>query len=179
MESQPGPRIRSLTQSLLQYRGMLYGFIYSMVRDVLVAEEIFQEVAVVAIEKERKGDEVIREPAQWLKEVARRLVHAGFRTRQGRVVAVDPSYLEQVAQVDSETSLEQHRARLAALDGCLEKVSGLNRDLLTRRYVLGNTFEDIGKETQRTPGSLRVMVHRIERRLADCLQQRLAGSHGS
>ncbi|MBL8798378.1 MAG: hypothetical protein JNM56_31070, partial [Planctomycetia bacterium] len=69
MDSHDAPRTRSLAHALLQYRGMLYGLIYALVRDVLVAEEIFQEVAVVALEKDRKGDEVIREPAQWLKEV--------------------------------------------------------------------------------------------------------------
>lgn len=174
MDSPAVLKVRSLTQGLLQYRGMLYGFIYSLVRDVMVAEEIFQEVAVIAMEKERKGDEVIREPAKWLREVARRIIHAGYRSRQGRVVSVDPKYLEEVAETLGETSLEQHRSRLAALGECLEQVAENHRDLLRRRFVLGTSYEDLGRALQRRPGALRVMVHRIQRQLADCVQQRLA-----
>src|SRR5262245_57896198 len=114
-------KVCSLGQSLLQYRAMLFGFIYSLVRDVNVAEEIFQEVAVVAMEKERKNDEVIREPASWLKEVVRRLVQAGYRTRQGRAISVDPEYLATVAQGFEESSHEVEQDRLEALGHCLER----------------------------------------------------------
>jgi len=166
------PKTRSLTQALLQYRGMLYGFIYALVRDAVVAEEIFQEVAVVAIEKDRRADELIREPAQWLKEVIRRTVKAGYRTKQGRLIGVDPDYLEQVAQ-GLDTEAGDTEERLAALGGCLEHVSEPNRDLLRRRYVLGQRYEQIGKETQKTVGALRALVHRVQRQLADCVEQRL------
>jgi RNA polymerase sigma-70 factor (ECF subfamily) len=179
MESRDAPKSYSLAQALLQHRGMLYGFIYSLVRDVLVAEEVFQEVAVVALEKERKADEVIREPLQWLKEVVRRLVQAGFRTRQGRLVTVDSAYLEQVVQAGDAEGIAEQRARLAALGGCLEHVSEPNRELLRRRYVMGNSYEEISKEVQRTAGALRVLVHRIQRQLADCVETRLAATGGS
>lgn len=168
-------KVCSLGQSLLQYRAMLFGFIYSLVRDVAVAEEIFQEVAVVAMEKERKADEVIREPARWLKEVVRRLVHAGYRTRQGRVITVDPEYLETVAEgFEAESAHEIEQDRLDALGHCLEHVSAENRQLLKRRYVEGESYEEIAKTVQRKPGALRVMVHRIQRQLADCVEQKLA-----
>jgi RNA polymerase sigma factor (sigma-70 family) len=175
MPSQPVPKVRSLTQGLIQYRGTLYGFIYSLVRDVLVAEEVFQEVAVIAMEKERKGDEVIREPAKWLKEVVRRIVQAGYRSKQGRVVSVEQEYLEQVAETfEAEDSADQQQKQLAALGTCLEHVSEQNRGLLQRRYVVGASYEEIGRELQRPPGALRVLVHRIQRQLADCVQNRLA-----
>jgi RNA polymerase sigma factor (sigma-70 family) len=174
MESREAVKVCTLTQGLLQYRGMLFGFIYALVRDVVVAEEIFQEVAVVALEKERRGDEVIREPAQWLKGVVRKLVQAGYRTRQGRLIAVDPEYLEQVAQgFDADATSDQQSAKLAALGNCLEHVSQQNRDLLRRRYALGASYEEIGKAVHRTPGALRVLVHRIQRHLAGCVEQRL------
>jgi RNA polymerase sigma-70 factor (ECF subfamily) len=175
MDSSP-PRPGALAEALLHYRGMLFGFIYSLVRDVLVAEEIFQEVAVIALEKDRKGDELIREPAQWLKEVVRRLVQAGFRTRQGRVVQVEPDYLEQVAQAKEIDELtDPQQTQLAALGNCLEHVSPQNRDLLQRRYVQGASYEEIARHMQRTPGALRVLIHRIQRHLADCVEHRLGG----
>ncbi|MBL8793422.1 MAG: hypothetical protein JNM56_05940, partial [Planctomycetia bacterium] len=108
------------------------------------------------------------------KEVVRRLVRAGFRTKQGRVVTVDPVYLEQVEQsIEAEPLAGPPQERLAALGGCLEHVSAQNRELLRRRYVQGCSYEEIGKDTQRTPGALRVLVHRIQRRLADCVEAKL------
>ncbi len=165
----------SLTQGLLQYRRMLSGFIYSLVRDVVVTEEIFQQVALVAIEKDRKGDEEIREPARWLRETARRIVQAGFRTSQGRLVTVEGEYLERIAEVfETETSKDAQLARLAALEGCMKRVSSENRDVLHRHYVLGYSYEEISEAVGRSPGALRVLVHRVVRQLASCIEGRLA-----
>lgn len=165
----------SLTQGVLHYRRMLCGFIYSLVRDVLVTEEIFQEVAVVAMEKDRRGDEEIREPVRWLRETARRIVQAGFRTSQGRMVTVDQQYLEQVADVfEAETSTELYRARLTAMEYCLKRVSSEKRDVLHRHYVQGESYDAIGAELQRSPGALRVLVHRVVQQLGTCVKERLA-----
>lgn len=165
----------SLTQALVQYRRMLCSFIYSLVRDVLATEEIFQQVALVAIEKDQRGDEEIREPAPWLRATAWRLVKAGFRTSQGRFITVEQEYLEQVAELfETETAGELQRARLSALGSCLEQVSAENRDVLHRHYVQGATYDAMGTALQRTPGALRVLVHRVIRRLGACIETRLA-----
>lgn len=175
VEGRSMAKVCSLTEGLVQYRGMLYGLIYSLVRDVQAAEEIFQEVAVVAMEKEKRGDEVIREPAQWLKEVVRRLVQAGFRTRQGRLITVEPDYLEQVSlSFEAEGDADYHQCKLDALGSCLERVSPRNRELLERRYAQGSSYDEIAHEVKRSAGSLRVLVHRLQRHLADCVEQRLA-----
>jgi len=165
----------SLTQALVQYRRMLCSFIFSLVRDVLVTEEIFQQVALVAIEKDRRADEEIREPAAWLRAAAWRLVQAGFRTSQGRLVTVNQEYLEQVADLfETETAGDVQRARLAALGVCLEHVAPENRDILHRHYVQGASYDAMGAALHRTPGALRVLVHRVIRRLGTCIENRLA-----
>ncbi len=167
------PNDEFLTRALLEQRGMLYGFIYALVRDVGVADEVFQEVAVVAIRKDRDGGEPIREPGKWLREVARRLVKAGFRTRSGRAIEVDNDYLEQVAIVFDATGDGEYD-RLSALGDCLEQVSAANRDVLRQRYVLGRSYDEIADRLKRTAGALRVLVHRVQNQLADCVQARLA-----
>jgi RNA polymerase sigma-70 factor (ECF subfamily) len=165
----------SLTQGVLQYRRMLCSFIYSLVRDVLVTEEIFQQVALVAIEKDRKKDEEIREPAAWLRATARRVVQAGFRTSQGRWISVDPEYLEQVADTFATAPVgDFQRARLEALDGCLKRISAENRDVLHRHYVEGDSYEAIGEAVQRSPGALRNLTHRLVKQLLTCIDNRLA-----
>jgi RNA polymerase sigma-70 factor (ECF subfamily) len=168
-------RTCTLTQGLIQYRRMLSSFIYSLVRDVVATEEIFQEVALVAIEKDKKGDEEIREPARWLRGAAWRIVQAGFRTKQGRLITVDQEYLEQVAEVfESETAGDFQKARVAALGHCLDRVSLPIREVLHRHYVQGATYEQIGASVGRTPGVLRVLVHRVMRQLLTCIERRLA-----
>ncbi|MGE3807781.1 MAG: RNA polymerase sigma factor [Gemmataceae bacterium] len=176
MPSQAAERTTgSLAEGLLQYRRMLCSFIYSLVRDVVVTEEIYQQVALVALEKDRKGDEEIREVGQWLRETAWRLVQAGFRTRQGKVVTVDPEYLEQVAEVfESRATPTYQQDRLEALDRCLKRVSSENRAVLHRHYVDGMRYEDIAASVQRKPGALRVLVHRVVRQLLTCIENRLA-----
>ena len=168
-------RTCTLAQGLIQYRRMLSSFIYSLVRDVLATEEIFQEVALAAIEKDRKGDEEIREPARWLRGCAWRIVQAGFRTKQGRLITVDQDYLEQVAEVfESETAGDFQKTRVAALGHCLDRVSLPIREVLHRHYVHGATYEQISATVGRTPGVLRVLVHRVMRQLLTCIERRLA-----
>ena len=130
------------------------------------------------MEKDRRSDEEIREPAAWLRGTAWRIVQAGFRTSQGRLVTVDQNYLEQVVEVfESQSTVDMQQARLAALARCLEKVSGENREILHRHYVQGMGYDQIAITANRSSGALRVLVHRVVRQLLVCIRKRLEAEY--
>jgi len=93
-----------------------------------------------------------REPALWLKEVVRRIVQAGYRTRQaGR----SPSSRNTWSRSPRASTTRQSRIGTAPSwrrwGNCLEQVPHKNRDLLRRRYVVGASYEEIARVLHRTP----------------------------
>ena len=65
-------------KNLLAYRWELFGFIMSLVRRTDAAEDIFQEVAAVVVER-AAGAEPIRDFKAWAREVAHRQVLKHFQ----------------------------------------------------------------------------------------------------
>ena len=62
---------QELSQSLLENRDVLFSYIMSLVRDFNTAEDLFQEVALIILRKEKEGIEVSHFGA-WSREIARR-----------------------------------------------------------------------------------------------------------
>ena len=88
-----------LIQQYLQLRSEFMGYLYAMTRDAELAEEIYQNAAVVVIEKADQP-ESIRNFRAWAKEVIRRQTLHAIRAREaaarhGR--AVSPELLEAVS----------------------------------------------------------------------------------
>ncbi len=118
-----------LIQPYLQLRSEFLGYLYAMTRDAELAEEIYQNAAVVVIE-EMDQPETIRNFCAWAKEVVRRQALHAIRAREvaaryGR--AVSPELLGAVSDAfihdTSEDSVVRDEAR--ALWKCLD---GLPKD---------------------------------------------------
>lgn len=162
-----------LIRTLIDQRDFLYGYVYALLRDINAAEEVFQEVALVAIREDQGGTDDIRDPLAWLREVARRLVKARYRLLSKSKILADQEYIERAADlIDRAESDTQDR--LAALRECLKRVPASLREILENRYVRGMSYEAIGDLLQRSAGSLRVLVHRVQRELGDCVNARLS-----
>lgn len=162
-----------LSRTLIVQRDMIYGYVYALLRDIDAAEEVFQEVALVAIREDQEGADEIREPLAWLREVARRLVKARYRMSSKSKVTADQEYIERAADLLNRAETET-QDRLAALRECLKIVPADLREILEKRYVFGMSYEDMGSVLQRSAGSLRVLVYRVRRELGDCVNARLA-----
>ena len=88
-----------LIQQYLQLRSEFMGYLYAITRDAELAEEVYQNAAVVVIEK-ANTPEMIRNFRAWAKEVVRRQALHAIRAREvaarhGR--AVSPDLLEAVS----------------------------------------------------------------------------------
>ena len=68
-------------QQYLQLRNDFMGYLYAITRDVELSEEIYQNAAVVVIEK-KNDPEKIRNFRAWAKEVVRRQALHALNARQ-------------------------------------------------------------------------------------------------
>ncbi|MEL7335261.1 MAG: sigma-70 family RNA polymerase sigma factor, partial [Planctomycetota bacterium] len=85
----------------------------------------------------------------------------------------DELELLMIAEV-SERSQRDVARRHDALQGCLQQLNEPHRRLLMARYATQKSLTDFAAEFGRSAGSLKVTLHRLRTRLADCIQRRLS-----
>lgn len=172
-----------LIQQYLQLRSEFMGYLYAMTRDAELAEEIYQNAAVVVIEK-AEMPETIRDFRAWAKEVIRRQALHAMRareiaTRHGR--AMSPELLEAVSdafmQDPSEDSVVRNEA--GALRKCLEGLPKDKRELVALRYERSSSFGEISSHTGSTPAAVQRALSRIRKMLHGCIQRRMRLAEGT
>jgi RNA polymerase sigma-70 factor (ECF subfamily) len=157
---------------LLRERVKLLAYIRAIVRDAHLAEDIFQDVAVIAL---RKRDEIRdgRHFLAWIRLTARNLALKVVR-RQQRYQLLDETLLDQLDEQWAEHDLSSTTDLVEAFRDCIERLSPHARDLLKRRYVDGISGLHLAELFDRTLNTIYVSLSRIHRSLGDCIRQRLA-----
>jgi RNA polymerase sigma-70 factor (ECF subfamily) len=169
-------------QQYLQLRSEFMGYLYAITRDAELSEEVYQNAAVVVIEK-ADSDETIRDFRSWAKEVVRRQALHAIRARElaqrhGRAIA--PELLEAISETfcedDSTASLVHSEA--TAMQKCVAQLPEEKQKLLAMRYEQDATFDEISRRMNSTPTAIQRSLSRIRKMLHECTQRRLALSEG-
>lgn len=172
-----------LIQQYLQLRSEFMGYLYAMTRDAELAEEIYQNAAVVVIEKAEQP-ETIRNFRAWAKEVVRRQALHAIRSREvaarhGR--AMSPELLEAVSDAFMDDTSEDSviRDEASALRQCLDGLPKDKRELVALRYESSSSFDEISKHTGATPAAVQRALSRIRKLLHGCVQSRMQLAEGA
>jgi RNA polymerase sigma-70 factor (ECF subfamily) len=158
-------------KALLAYRWELFGFIMSLVRRTDVAEDIFQEVATVVVER-GAGAEPLRDFRAWAREVAHRQVLKHFRDDPARRSVPLPEMVDAAAQAYAEEAPDAD-AEHEALRGCLEEIPAKTAELLRQRFVSDREYDEISRLAQASEAAVRRAVARARQALLDCVRRRL------
>jgi RNA polymerase sigma-70 factor (ECF subfamily) len=166
-----------LIQQYLQLRSEFMGYLYAMTRDAELAEEVYQNAAVVVIEQSEKP-ETIRDFRAWAKEVIRRQALHALRARDvstRRTRALSPELLDVVSdaflQDDSGASVVREEAK--ALKQCLDALPAEKRELVALRYEGSSTFDEISDQVGSTPVAVQRTLSRVRKMLHGCVQRRM------
>lgn len=169
-----------LVKELMAERAKVIGFIMVLIGGQNGAEDIFQDVCVLALEKRS----AIRDEAHlkaWLRLSSRNLARNWLRKRNRRELPLGDDILDLIEQHWQRRDGERSSAVLDALDLCLAGLSAKGRDLIERRYIRRTPLADIAAALGRPLGSLYVTFCRLHAALADCVRQRLSAggaAHG-
>jgi RNA polymerase sigma-70 factor (ECF subfamily) len=168
-----------MTREFLRHRQALLGFIFALTRDQLVAEEIFQDVALAILGEAAAGKSV--DPfLPWAREVARRRVAEYYRksVRRGRIAPLRESMVDLISQSygENEESPEQDSLRLASLRRCVDQLGGRAREAIDLRYRLRQGAEAIAETFAWRVDSVHVLLARARRLLADCVKSKLSST---
>jgi RNA polymerase sigma-70 factor (ECF subfamily) len=157
---------------LLSHRAMLLGYVASIVRDPDLAEDVFQNVALVVLDKAAAVARDEEFPA-WARRVARLESLAALRKRRRAPELLDQSVLELLEDEWSAGDAAPVPAR-KALRECVEELSPYARQLIHMRYADGLSALDVAERVNRSPNTVYVALSRTYRHLAGCVERRLA-----
>jgi RNA polymerase sigma-70 factor (ECF subfamily) len=154
-------------RQLVTHRARLLGYIRAIVRDPVLAEDVFQNVSVVVVGKcEAAGGEAGF--LTWVRRVARYEALNAVRKRAAEPVTLDADVLD---LIDAEWDRRDARPAdaLDALEACLDRLTPRARRAVEARYAHGRSGAELAAELGCGVGSVYVTLSRIYARLRECM----------
>jgi RNA polymerase sigma-70 factor (ECF subfamily) len=138
----------------------LHEFIHKTVRDPDDAEEVFQELSLKVL-LHRSGPSNVEQFAAWCRGVLRHTLADHFRAKSRRTDLVAPVELESGSfpagkAFDPESALSTREL----LRRAFESVDERSHDLLLKRYLLGESANEIADGVAMSPSAVRVRLMR-------------------
>lgn len=161
-------------EQFLQRQNRIFGFILTLVGNRADAQDLFQQTSLTLWKKWDQYDPS-RDFVKWACGVAFNHVRNFKRTRhETGGLELDDDVLELVAQarVDAEDWLAIRRE---ALEQCLQKLPGQQRQLLERCYVGEDSIKTVAAQSQLTPNVLYKKLGAIRKALFDCINRAVGG----
>jgi RNA polymerase sigma-70 factor (ECF subfamily) len=157
-----------LLRRVLGERVKTLAFIRSIVRRRDLAEDVFQDLCVLVIQK-RKDLADVEHPGGWLRTAARQLAWNAVRKRANRDLLLgdkvhalmEPHWIRLGSVPDSDMS--------DALETCLRSLNPKAREIIEAHYVTGLGCGDLAQHLGRPVASLYVTLSRIHKKLGECI----------
>lgn len=161
-----------LTALVVRHQQAVYAYIYSLLPDRSVAEEVLQETFVTVCEKSDQFEPGTNFVA-WVRSIAfwkvRQAKASYVRSRLVFSDSLMPILNDEFAEFSGELA-----RRHEMLDACLSKLQPRDRQLILERYQSGSKIEDAARKTGRSVHAAYKALSRIRQRLMTCVEQGLA-----
>lgn len=162
-----------LVRILLHHRAKLTGYIWSLVRDVHVTDDVFQDVCVKAIAKRTEINDADHLLA-WSRKVARDLAVDAMRHAAKRPAMLDASVLDLIEHDWAAENTADISDTTEALRLCLAELTDNNRRIVELRYIQGMRGVDVAKHLNRKTDTVYKALARIHTTLSECIDRRLS-----
>lgn len=170
---QPGHRSLSqdeLIRTLLAQRARISAGVWLVVRDVHLAEDIFQEVMVKAL----AGSPFTNEAhlLSWCRITGRNAALNLMRKRGREITTLSGDILE---LLDAETPApdSQRKARIEVLQECVEALPEMARAMVDARYFEGRSCAEVAASFKMGLDAAYQRLSRLHRALRECMEGKL------
>ncbi len=171
MPADPKTAEETLIGLITRHQGALRAYIYSLLPDPALVDDILQETNLVLW---RKADEF--DPARpfmpWACRIGLFQVKAARRDAARDRHVFDPELVDLLAAEPLPTA-ESTSTLDRALRDCLAELPRKKRDLILHRYHPDSSVNEMAETRSQTPGALSLELHRIRRILEACIQGKL------
>lgn len=164
---------------LLAQRTSLLGYIWSMVRDPHIAEDVFQEVSILVLEKREELQDAKALPI-WLRHTARFRALARLRTVERAPTMFSASTIDLVDACWDQEKDPSSGDMIAALHHCMGELNPAARRMVLLRYNDGLSGLEVGEVVGLKVGAVYTALSRIHSSLRGCISRQLkrGTSHG-
>ncbi len=162
-----------------RYLQPVYRYLAQRTGDTSEAEDLTSQVFMEALE----GLVHYRDQgrfASWLFTIARRRLIDSYRRNRSQVLIDHPtSDDEQAYEIEERLPLEvendvldqvEQKEKLIKIKGLVEALPEDRQEILRLRYAAGLSYEEMATVLKRTPGSIKMIVHRLLEQLQRCWQ---------
>ena len=160
----------AVVRALIRDRARLLGYVWAIARDPHLADDVFQDVTVLAMERAAEiADE--RHLALWARRAARFKALRGPAAAGRRTVPLDDDVME---LLEAEWDGADPRATgedVEHLRACIARLSPHARTILGLRYVEGVSGARVAEVMEVKVQSVYVALARIHRTLGDCIRR--------
>jgi RNA polymerase sigma-70 factor, ECF subfamily len=152
----------------------LYAYLLTLLANRADADDVLQETSLVLWDK-FDPDQPPSNFAAWGCRIAYFKVLDFCKRRRRTHVVFSQAMMERIAETAVEqASTLQLDDRRAALQGCIEKLPGRDRDLLAVRFTEGATIQSAADQVGRSADAVYKALARIRHALFDCVTRTLA-----
>lgn len=159
-------------RSLLEERARLVGFIRAIVGSRSLAEDVFQELAILVM---RKHSDIPNADtfAGWIRRAARFEARNALRKHDREHLAISEDVAELIErQAPEPIPVNRH---IEALERCTELLSPAARTLVKLKYHQGRSGEEMSEQLGKPLNTIYVSLSRIHKALGLCVKSRLSG----
>ncbi len=168
----PSSQASQIPVLLMRNRTALLGFILAAVRNHHDAEDILQEVCMIACEKAGQFEPGSNFMA-WARAIAINRIHAS--RRKNRNLILDPTLLEGLSRgadiLDREA--ERREARYEALKCCMQNLQAKQKKLMEGRYGEKLDIDALAERVGKNVEAVYKALLRIRMGLRECILRRL------
>jgi RNA polymerase sigma-70 factor (ECF subfamily) len=168
-----GPGRDLVIREFQRDRFLLLAYIRALVGDPGQAEDIFQSVSVVVLQKTEEfipGSDL----QAWCRGIARNLILRERRLAHRLRSFEDDRILDRIdqafAEYDQADLLEERRDQMRE---CMGRLSPSSRELIELRYGSGLSLKQLSVRLRRSEGSIQVALSRIRKWLGECVERHL------
>ncbi|MEM6689498.1 MAG: RNA polymerase sigma factor [Planctomycetota bacterium] len=160
---------QEITAQLLRERIGLTAQIYSIVRNYHLAEDIYQEICVKALDQTGKvesKDHLIH----WFRKVARNRSIDVLRLHGERNRQLSEQTLALLEDTWDEGREAANASIVDALSRCVDQLTARSREVVTLRYFQNRSGEEIAETVGIKITSVYQTIARVHKTLAECIR---------
>jgi RNA polymerase sigma-70 factor (ECF subfamily) len=169
--TEPTDNYEAFVELFTRYEADLRRFVRSLVPTWHDADEIMQQVALVAwrkFDQFDRGTDFIR----WGCVIARfEVLSYRRKMARDRLVFREELFELMADEGEAETDLRQHENEL--LETCLKKLPAAQSKLITLAYTPGMSTRELAEQAGAKPGTFYMRLNRIRQVLQQCIEQQI------
>lgn len=155
----------------------LYAYIHAFVSDHTVAEDIFQETSLIMWQEFDKF-ELGSKFSKWTNVIAFYRIAQYRNTNKKYQLGLSDDFLQEFSQNISiiENNTHTQEQKWQHLEHCCTLLSEPLRNVYQSFYIDNLTAQQIATNTGRSLIAIRKVVHKVRKKLFDCIEQKKQGT---